>query len=99
MSLILITFLEFIDKGEYETYMKEAGPIFIREGVKIIVNDESPRPLSPDMSMDKVVVLEFRDEAHMQSVLSSPEYKKAQVHRDKGVKTSPVMVQRFEPRK
>lgn len=97
MSLILITFLEFIDKGEYETYIAEAGPIFVREGVKIIVNDESPKPLSPDMTMDKVVVLEFRDEAHMQKVLSSPDYREAQIHRDKGVKTRPVMVKRFEP--
>ena len=77
--------------------MKAAAPIFMREGVKLLVNDANPKPLTPGLSMDKVVAMEFRDEAHMHSFLSSPDYKEAQKHRDKGVRMRTVLVERFEP--
>lgn len=96
MSLIIIAFLDFIDVEEYQKYMEAAGPIFVREGVKLIVNDADPKPLTEGMAMDKVVVMEFRDQAHMQHFFSLPDYRKAQEHRDKGVKMRTVMTQRFE---
>ena len=39
MSVVIIAFLDFIDTDEYEKYIAAAGPIFMREGVKLIVND------------------------------------------------------------
>ena len=96
MSLIVIAFLDFIDVDEYKKYMTAAGPIFAREGVQLIVNDTAPKPLTPDMTMDKVVVMEFRDEAHMQGLFALPDYQEAQVHRDKGVRMRTVVTQRFE---
>jgi uncharacterized protein (DUF1330 family) len=41
--------------------------------------------------------MEFRDEAHMQGFFSLPDYREAQVHRDKGVKMRTVMTRRFDP--
>jgi uncharacterized protein (DUF1330 family) len=97
MSLVVVAFLDFIDREEYGKYMAAAGPIFMREGVKLIVNDDAPKPLTEGMEMDKVVVMEFRDEAHMQGFFSLPDYREAQVHRDKGVKMRTVMTRRFDP--
>jgi uncharacterized protein (DUF1330 family) len=95
MSIIVIAFLDFIDTEEYEKYMAAAGPIFMREGVKLIVNDPEPQPLTPDLSMDKVVVMEFRDDAHMQHFFGLPDYREAQIYRDKGVKMRTVKTKRY----
>ena len=96
MPTIVIAFLEIIDRDEYEKYMQAAGPIFIREGVKLIVNDEQPKPMSEGMEMDKVVVLEFRDDDHMKAFFSLPDYIEAGVHRDKGARMRLVRTKRFE---
>ena len=45
--------------------------------------------------MDKVVVMEFRDDAHMQHFFGLPDYQEAQIHRDKGVKMRTVKTKRF----
>ncbi|MGB6229808.1 MAG: DUF1330 domain-containing protein [Litorimonas sp.] len=95
MSTIVIAFLNFIDEAEYRTYTEKAGPIFMREGVKLHVNDENPHVLTAGMEMDKVVVMEFRDDAHMQAFFSLPDYREAQVHRDKGARMRTVKVERF----
>lgn len=96
MSLIVIIFSDYIDEDEYQKYMDAAGPIFMREGVNFIVNDADPKPMTPNISMDKVVVAEFRDEAHMQHFFGLPDYKEAVKHRDKGVKMRTVITRRFE---
>ncbi|MEM9599738.1 MAG: DUF1330 domain-containing protein [Pseudomonadota bacterium] len=96
MSTIVIVFLDIFDRVEYETYMKAAGPIFIREGVKLLVNDENPKPMSDGMEMDKVVVLEFRDDDHMKQFFRLPDYLQAGVHRDKGAHMRLVRTTRFE---
>ncbi|MGB3455630.1 MAG: DUF1330 domain-containing protein [Litorimonas sp.] len=97
MSLIIVAFLDYIDEAEYKRYMEKAGPIFMREGVSLIVNDADPKPLTEGMEMDKVVVMEFRDQAHMQHFFGLPDYLEAQAHRDKGVRMRTVMTQRFNP--
>lgn len=96
MSTIVVVFLDIFDPAEYEKYMKSAGPIFMREGVKLIVNDENPKPLSEGMEMDKVVVLEFRDDDHMKQFFALPDYLEAGVHRDKGARMRLVKTTRFE---
>lgn len=96
MSVVIIALLDFIDVAEYKKYTELAGPIFAREGVKLIVNDDAPLSLTPGMEMDKVVVMEFRDDAHMAGFFSLPDYQAAQLHRDKGVKMRTVKTQRFE---
>ncbi|MEM7729498.1 MAG: DUF1330 domain-containing protein [Pseudomonadota bacterium] len=96
MSLIVIAFLDITDPDEYRTYTEKAGPIFMREGVKLIVNDTDPKPLTEGMEMDKVVIMEFRDQAHMQGFFGLSDYREAQVHRDKGATMRTVMTQRFQ---
>ncbi|GHB02401.1 hypothetical protein GCM10009069_26410 [Algimonas arctica] len=96
MSTIIVSFLNFIDRDHYATYAAMAGKILMRDGVKIIVNDENPTVVAGDDSIDKVVVLEFRDDDHMMAVLGSDEYKAAMVYREKAIKMRSVKVDRFE---
>lgn len=96
MSTIVISFIDFTDREHYATYASMAAKIFMREGVGVIVNDEAPTVVAGDHSVDKVVALEFRDDAHMVAVLGSDDYKEAMVFRDKAIKLRSVKVNRFE---
>lgn len=96
MSTIIVSFLDFIDRDHYATYAGMAAKLFMREGVKVIVNDENPTVVAGDHSLDKVVVLEFRDDDHMKAVLGSDDYKAAMVHREKAITMRSVKVERFE---
>ena len=96
MSTIIVSFLNFIDRDHYATYAAMAGKILMQGGVNIIVNDENPTVVAGDDSVDKVVVLEFRDDDHMKTVLGSDEYKAAMVFREKAIKMHSVKVDRFK---
>ncbi len=95
MSTILVTLITFADRDEYAHYARMAGELFMREKVGIIVNDENPEVVAGQIEVDKVVVLEFRDDAHMAAVLGSEDYKKALVHREKAIRLRTMKVERF----
>lgn len=95
MSTIIVSFLTFIDRDHYATYAGMAAKIFMRDGVKIIVNDEDPTVVAGDDKVDKVVVIEFRDDDHMKAVLGSDDYKAAMVFREKAITMRSVKVDRF----
>lgn len=96
MATIIVSFLDFIDRDHYATYASMAAKLFMREGVKVIVNDENPTVVAGDQHFDKVFVLEFRDDDHMKAVLGSDDYKAAMVYREKAIRIRSVKVDRFE---
>ena len=95
MSTIVVSLLTFTDRAEYDAHAAMAGQIFMREGVGIIVNDENPEVVAGELTVDKVVVLEFRDDDHMNAVLGSDDYKAAMVHREKAITLRSVRTRRF----
>ena len=95
MSTVLVTLITFTDREEYAHYARIAGELFLREGVGIIVNDEAPEVVMGEIDVEKVVVLEFRDDAHMRDVLGSERYAEAMVHREKAIRLRTVKVRRF----
>lgn len=96
MSTIIVSFIEFTDRDHYATYASMAAKIFMREGVKVIVNDEDPTVVAGADPVEKVVVLEFRDDEHMKTVLGSDDYREAMVVRDQAIRLRSAKVQRFE---
>ena len=62
----------------------------------MIVNDAEPQPLTSGLEMDKVVVMEFRDDAHMAAFFSLSDYQPVQIHRGKGGRMRTVKTQRFD---
>ena len=95
MSTILVTLITFTDRDEYAHYARMAGELFMAEGVQVHVNDESPEVVAGEIEADKVVVLEFRDDAHMRDVLGSEGYARAMVHREKAIRIRTLKVRRF----
>lgn len=95
MSVIIMGLFDYKDEAAYRRYVELATPIFMRENVKFIVNDEDPKIMGGDISLDKVVVMEFRDKAHMADFFAQPDYQEAAVHRDQGVEMRLIRVRRF----
>lgn len=93
MSIFLFASAEFHDKVEYDRYVELSTPIFIREGVKVLGNDEDASFLG--LSGNKAVLLEFRDEAHMKHFFALSDYQAAAKHRDAGATMRTVKFRRF----
>lgn len=97
MTTLVLAKFAIHDPAGYERYVELATPIFIREGVNILGNDMSPVALTPDMQADKIVLLEFRDDAHMDAFFKLPDYIEAAKHRLAASKMSGVKFERFAP--
>lgn len=95
MSTFVLAQFQIHDKAGYARYVEIATPIFIREGVKILGNDESPVPISPGLKVDKVVLLEFRDDAHYKNFFTQPDYMAAAEHRNAASTITAVKFERF----
>jgi len=96
LALIIRTLI-VLRLGGVVAIVELATPIFIREGVNILGNDMSPVALTPDMQADKIVLLEFRDDAHMDAFFKLPDYIEAAKHRLAASKMSGVKFERFAP--
>ena len=94
MSIFIFATAEYHDKAEYARYVELSAPIFMREGVKLLGNDEDAS--FAGLPGDKAILLEFRDEAHMKHFFDLPDYKAAAKHRDAGATMRMVRFKRFE---
>ncbi len=95
MSKFILAHFKIHDPAGYQRYVELATPIFMREGVKILGNDEKPVAMTPDMETDKVVLLEFRDDAHLKNFFALPDYMEAAKHRDLASTLSAVKFDRY----
>lgn len=96
MSHFIYAQMQIHDRERYALYMNAATPIFIREGVKVHAADDAPRPSSPEVKVDKVVLLEFRDKAHMKDFFALPDYIKAGIDRDASTTMNTMVFERFK---
>lgn len=97
MTTFVFAHFTIHDRAGYDRYVALATPIFMREGVKILANDEAPIAMTPNMKADKIVLLEFRDDAHMQAFFALPDYVAAAEHRNAASTLSAVKFDRFVP--
>lgn len=97
MSVFVFAQFQIHDKSGYAKYVELATPIFMREGVKILGNDEAPVPISPGLNVDKAVLLEFRDMAHYKHFFTQADYMAAAKHRDAASTITAVKFERFAP--
>lgn len=96
MSLFVLAQFKIHDRAGYDDYVALATPIFIREKVKILASDDSPVAITPGADFDKVVLLEFRDQAHMTGFFSAPDYMKAADIRNAASTLTAMQFNRFE---
>ena len=97
MSIFVFAHFQIHDKAGYARYAELATPIFMREGVKVLGNDEAPVPISPGLKADKAVLLEFRDKTHYKDFFSLPDYVAAAKHRDAASTITAMRFERFAP--
>ena len=95
MSIFVLAHFQIHDRAGYARYVDLATPIFMREGVKILANDEAPVPISPGLKVDKAVLLEFRDKAHYKHFFTQPDYMEAAKHRDAASTITAMQFERF----
>lgn len=93
MSILLFVTAEFHNKSEYDRYVELSAPIFMREGVKVLGNDEDAKFF--DIPGDKAILLEFRDKEHMNHFFALPDYQEVAKHRDAGATMRMVRFRRF----
>jgi len=93
MSIFVFASAEYSDQEAYNRYVELSTPIFIREGVKVLGNDEDARFLG--IPGDKAVLLEFRDMDHVKTFFALPDYQEAAKHRDAGATMRTVTFRRM----
>ncbi|WP_026941829.1 DUF1330 domain-containing protein [Hellea balneolensis] len=96
MSVFVLAQFQIHDPSGYAKYVEIATPIFMREGVKVLANDEAPQPITPGQKTDKVVLLEFRDHDHYKHFFTQPDYIEAAKHRDAASTITAMQFKRFE---
>lgn len=95
MSVFVLAHFQIHDPTGYSRYVKIATPIFMREGVKVLANDEAPVPISPGLDVDKAVLLEFRDDAHYKHFFTQADYIEAAKRRDAASTITAMKFKRF----
>lgn len=95
MAIYLMSLIDIHDRVEYDKYAALAGPIFMREGVRVLGNDEAPSFMG-DVQADKAVLLEFRDKAHLKAFFALSDYAEAAKHRDAGTTMRVTRFNKFE---
>lgn len=97
MPVYSIAQLKFTDIEAYRRYQKAFPAVFSKFNAKLLVADESPRVLEGDWPLDKIVILEFPDEAEAVRFGSSPEYQAIAKDRKAGADAVVVMAKGFAP--
>ena len=68
--------LKINDESLYRTYQAQVPALLSRHGGKVLIADEAPSKREGNFKADKIVVLEFPNEAAAQAYLSDPDYQR-----------------------
>jgi uncharacterized protein (DUF1330 family) len=96
MPVYSIAQLKFTDIEAYRRYQKAFPAVFAKFNAKVLVADEAPRVLEGDWPRDKIVILEFPDEAEAIRFGSSSEYQAIAKDRKAGADAVVVMAKGLE---
>jgi len=84
MSVLVLAQLRFKDRGRYDRYLARFAGVFGKFRGRVIAADEHPRLLEGHDGPDKVVLLEFPDEAAATEFRNSAEYREISIDRKAG---------------
>ena len=98
MPVYSIAQLKFTDIEAYRRYQKAFPAVFAKFNAKVLVADESPVVLEGDWPRDKLVILEFPDEAEARRFGASPEYQAIARDRKAGADAVVIMAKGFSPK-
>jgi uncharacterized protein (DUF1330 family) len=91
MSVYMIIDSKVKDKDKYRQYIEQVSPIVIKFGGRYHVCGENIRAFG-SWKPERIVVIEFPTENHVQDWLSSAEYKAIAPLREDGADTQAILV-------
>jgi uncharacterized protein (DUF1330 family) len=92
MSVYIIAQLRFTRREVYDRYQARFFDVFRKFKGRVLVADERPQVLEGTFERDKVVVLEFPDEAAAMKFQDSAEYAEIAVDRKAGADAVVLLV-------
>ena len=95
MTVYVIAQLKFTRRELYNRYQSRFPDVFRKFKGKVLVADEHPIVTEGDWGRDKVVILEFPDDAAAQEFQTSPEYQEIAVDRKAGADAIVMTVRGF----
>lgn len=84
MSVYIVAQLKFTRRELYDRYQSRFMGVFGKFRGKLLVADERPAVLEGDWPRDKVVIMEFPDDAAAKEFQNSPEYQEISADRKAG---------------
>lgn len=97
MSVYVIAQPRFTDVSAYRRYQQAFPAVFDRNRGLLLAADEAPVLLEGAPKPDKVVVLEFADEADAARLLHDPEYQRIGLNRKAGAEVIAIIVRGTPP--
>lgn len=95
MSVYVIAQLTFTDRPAYDRYMARFMDVFAQFQGRVLAADEAPIVLEGEWRGDKIVLLEFPDDAAMRAWAGSPAYHDIARDRRTGANGPVLMVRGF----
>jgi uncharacterized protein (DUF1330 family) len=91
MSVYMIIDSKVKDSQKYRQYLDQVSPIVTKYGGRYHVRGEKIQSLGT-WKPERIIVIEFPTEGHIQRWLSSPEYKAIASLREQGAETQAILV-------
>ena len=98
MPVYAIAQLKFTDRNAYDRYQAAFMEVFLRHSGTVLAADEAPQIVGGQWDREKVVLMEFPDEATFREWAKSPDYQRISEDRRAGADTVVLLVQAL-PRK
>lgn len=92
MTVYVIANVKFTKEELYRRYQSRFAEVFRQFKGKVLVADEAPKAIDGKFAHNKVVVMQFPEEAEAERFLNSPAYQEISRDRIAGAETLAVMV-------
>jgi uncharacterized protein (DUF1330 family) len=94
MSVYMIIDSKIKDAEKYNQYIKQVSPIVAKYGGRYHVRGGEIRSLGT-WKPERIIIIEFPTESHIQNWFTSPEYKKIAPLREQGAETQAIFANSY----
>jgi uncharacterized protein (DUF1330 family) len=95
MAFYIVSQMRFVDRATYDRYQSRFMGVFRQFKGQVLAADEHPSVVEGKWDAEKIVILEFPDEAEAGRFATSPEYQEIAVDRIKGTQSVVLFVQGY----
>ena len=96
MVAYVVSHVTVDDASKFEAYLDAVPVVLQRHGVEYVVRGGRPEALEGDWKPERIVVLRFRDRAHVRQWYESPEYQHLVELRQGAARVSAIIVDGYE---